>query len=125
MGESPVIYALVKKRAELSGELAELDRQMRAVRVKISHVDSCLSMFGYRHHPSGIKPVKPRETLFKPGQLKRLVLDIRRETDRPMLNKEIASELIQRMGWSETDALLKIMAAKVKDVVKRLPADRR
>jgi hypothetical protein len=94
------------------------------VRNKIKHVDACLALFGYRHSPQGIKPIAPkRETMFPPGQLKRMVLDVRRETGRPMLNREIASEIIKLMGWTETDALLTTITAKVKDVTKKL-ADR-
>ena len=110
MAEPHVVTALARKRSELLGALKELDRQMRVLRGTINHVDECLALFGYRNHPSGLKPIKTRETLFKPGQLKRLVLDIRREADRPLTNKQIASELIYRMGWTETDALLKVMS---------------
>jgi hypothetical protein len=122
MAESHVIHALVRKRAELSGEVAELKRQIRSIDEQIKHVDACLALFGYQHHPKGIKPVRPRpEPMFKQGQLKRMVLDIRRETGRPMLNRDIAVDVIRRMGWTQTDELLTAITAKVKDVTKRLP----
>lgn len=122
MADSPVIYALVRKRAELSGEIAELKRQVRHTQEKVGHVDACLALFGYQHSPKGIKPVRPkRETMFKPGQLKRMVLGIRREAGRAMVNRDIAVEVIRLMGWTQTDELLTTMTTKVKDVTKRLP----
>jgi hypothetical protein len=122
MGEPHVISALVAKRAKLSGDIAKLDKQVRAVRARIAQVDGCLRLFGYDGDPRDISPIKTKGVhLLRRGRLQRTVLDIAREASTPLTNRAIAVELIRRMGWPEDDGeLLDRVAAKVKDVTKRV-----
>lgn len=122
MGEPHVISALVAKRAKLAGDIAKLDKQVRAVRARIAQVDGCLKLFGYEDDPRDISPVKTKGVhLLRRGRLQRTVLDIAREATTPLTNRAIAAELIRRMGWAEGDGeLLDRVAAKVKDVTKRV-----
>ncbi len=109
-----MISALVRKRAELSGELLGINKQRRAVMDKIDKVDAVLVTMGYTGWPEAIKPRRKQTRLFKRGRLKRMVLDIRRE--RPGLNHtlDIASEIVRRMKWNENDlVLLEAVAGKV------------
>ncbi len=121
MAESHVISALVTKRAKLSGDIAKLDKQLRAVRARIAQVDGCLKLFGYEGDPRDISPIKTKGVhLLRRGRLQRMVLDIAREAGAPLPNRAIAVELIRRMGWPADDGeLLDRVAAKVKDVTKR------
>jgi hypothetical protein len=123
MGEPHVISALVAKRAKLSGDIAKLDKQVRAVRARIAQVDGCLKLFGYEGDPRDISPIKTKGVhLLQRGRLQRTVFDIAREAAAPLSNRAIAVELIRRMGWAEDDGeLLDRVAVKVKDVTKRLP----
>lgn len=122
MAESPVIHALVRKRAELAGEIDDLNRRITAARARIAHVDGCLALFGYQREPKDIRPVRKRHAqLFQRGQLTRTVLDILREAERPMANREVAAEIVRRVGWDMDDAaLLSAVTVRVKDVRKRL-----
>ena len=120
MAEPHVISALVKKRAELSGELAAHDRKRRAITDRLAHVDSVLAMFGYDDDPKAIKPRKkapPR--MFKRGQLRRTVADIGRQLPELKDNRLIAVEVISRLGWdSGNTELIEQVREKVKDVRK-------
>lgn len=121
MGEPHVISALVRKRMELRRDIADIGRQVRSIRKDMAHVDACLAMYGYEPSPDETKLVRSRrQSLFKHGQLKRMVLDIRREAGRPITNQRIAAEVIRLMGWTETGPLLVMLTAEVKDVTKRL-----
>lgn len=62
-----VTSALVRKRAELAGELERL-------RAQLLHIDATLKIFGYKA-PQSIKPHFSRKhaPMFKPGQLTALV----------------------------------------------------
>jgi hypothetical protein len=117
-----VIKALGKKRASLLGEIAALERQIEAIRSKIKIINASLALFGYRGSGNEFKPYKPpHKTIFRTGQLKRMVLSVRREAGRPLTNQEIAVEVSRSLGWELTPDLLRAMASKVKDVTKRLP----
>ena len=54
MAEPHVITAQVKKRGELAGELAEIDKRRREIAGRIDHVDYVLTMFGYGDDPKAI-----------------------------------------------------------------------
>ena len=45
MAEPHVVTALVAKRAELSGELANLDERRAAIKAHIAHLDAVLRLF--------------------------------------------------------------------------------
>jgi hypothetical protein len=47
MAERPVTYALIRNRAELSGEFIDLEKRRNAIRTKIVHIDSTLRLLGY------------------------------------------------------------------------------
>ena len=51
MGQPLVIYALVAKRAELSGQVLDLERQKAALEDQLSHIDHALAIFGYVKPP--------------------------------------------------------------------------
>jgi hypothetical protein len=60
MGEPHVITALERKRAVISGELAEAEKRCRAMRDYLATLDNTLRLFGYDCDPAAIKPVRPR-----------------------------------------------------------------
>lgn len=120
MAESHVVSALVQKRAELSGELAQLDERRAALKAHIANIDAVLRLFRYIGDPTKIKPRRRRGWMFRRGELQRLILDIERDARRPLRNDEFAHEVIIRKGWDPIPDLLDSVADKVKDVRKRL-----
>jgi hypothetical protein len=120
MADPHVITALVKKRGELAGELAEIDKRRREIAARISHVDSTLAMFGYGDDPKAI-PARRKQTgrIFKRGQLRRLIYDLHRERPDLAVNRDIAVEVLRRLQMDIGDTtLLASVAQKVKDVRK-------
>lgn len=120
MAEPHAISALVKKRAELSGELAVHDGKRKAILDRLANVDSVLTMFGYESDPATIKPRRKAPTrMFKRGILRRTVADIARQRQDFCDNRAIAVEVILRMGWDlESTGLVAQIRDKVKDVRK-------
>ena len=107
MAWSHVISALVKKRAELSGDLVSHDRQRKLITTKIDHIDSALAIFGFDGVPQQIKTkMKAPPRLFKRGRLRRMVADITRERPELRNPRDIALEVFERMGWDMDDAHL-------------------
>ena len=120
MADPHVITALVKKRGDLAGELAEIDKRRHAVADRIADVDSVLAMFGYREDPKTI-PARRKQTgrIFKRGQLRRLIYDLHRERPELTVNRDIAVEVMRRLEMDVGNAtLLASVAQKVKDVRK-------
>jgi hypothetical protein len=113
MPEPHVIAALVRKRAELSGELLQTELHARAIRADLEHIDRVLAIFGFGARPDTIPPSYKRPPrMFKDGQLRRLISDIRRENPEIILERAIVREAVRRMGWdANNQALLKFVTA--------------
>ncbi|TIS89703.1 hypothetical protein [Mesorhizobium sp.] len=110
MGQPLVIYALVAKRAELSGQVLDLERQ-KAVLIELGHIDAALAIFGYAKPPYDIKPKVTAVRLFKRNELARLL----RKDSGQGTNREIALRVIEAKGWDAADSAL---VAKVTESVK-------
>ena len=114
--------ALVAKRAELAGELGQLDERRVAIKAHIANIDAVLRLFHYAGDPAKIKPRRKRNWIFRRGELARLVHDIERESTKPLHRDDIALEVLNRKGWACEPDLLETVAEKVKDVRKRSAA---
>jgi hypothetical protein len=115
MAETHVISGLVRKRAELSGELLAINRERRKVMDAIDKVDAVLVTMGYTGWPEAIKPRKRQKRLFKRGRLKRMVADCRRQRPDLTAHCDIAHEVMKRLGWNVDDMdLLESVASKVR-----------
>ncbi|MCI0552299.1 MAG: hypothetical protein L0287_15215 [Anaerolineae bacterium] len=119
MAETHVISALVQKRAELSGELAQLDDRRAAIKAHIANLDAVLRLFRYTGNPALIKPRRKKNWIFRRGELRRMVLDIEREATKPLHKEDNAREIMARKGWGPNPDLLETISDKVKDVKKR------
>jgi hypothetical protein len=74
MSTSPVINALIGKRAELAGSAATLERQLARVRDDLGHIDATLRLFDPTIKPATIKPRAPaptRSAHFEVGEIAR------------------------------------------------------
>lgn len=95
MGQPLAIYALVAKRAKLSGQVLDLERQKAALEDQLSHIDHALAISGYAKPPRNIKPKVTAVRLFKRNERARLLGgDSGQGT-----NREIALRSWSRRGW--------------------------
>ncbi|MEO5756820.1 MAG: hypothetical protein ABIQ51_08190 [Mesorhizobium sp.] len=111
MGQPLVIFALIAKRAELSGQVLDIDRQKAVLKAQIQAVDEALAIFGYTGSPDDIKPRRAANRLFKRNELARLL----RKDGGQGTNREIALRLMTVKGWDAADSDL---VAKVLESVK-------
>jgi hypothetical protein len=120
MGEPHVISALVRKRAELAGELLRADKVRQRIKANLQKIDRSLALFGYSADPTTIKPIRKQSPrLFKKGQLRRMIHDLRRSRPDLITNDAIAAEVVRRMKWNSDDCGLNfIVSLKVRDVRK-------
>ena len=100
MAKPHVTTALIAQRAELPGEFAEAARRLEALRQSIEHVDHVLALFGYGRDPDAVPPhYKRPPRMFRNGQLKRMIYDVKRECPELAHAGPIAAEIVRRMGW--------------------------
>ena len=100
--------ALVRKRAELAGEiearLAEVDR----LRVDLLHLDAAIRILCPEAQPELIKPRRPSRKgcdWFGRGELGRLVLDALRDAPEPLGSMALARAVMERKGMVAAEAV--------------------
>lgn len=122
MAQPHVISALVRKRAELTWLQAETGKLHRSIAKNIAKVDHVLAMVGYRDDPGTIrKRRKNNPPLFRRGQLRRLIYDIRHEGPCISTDRQFAVEVMRRLLWNTGDeSLLLAVTLKVRDVRKAI-----
>jgi hypothetical protein len=105
MAESHVVSALVAKRSEVAGLIADLERKTAQQRADLVHVDAVLRLYAPELEPDCIpsRAVRRRNGWFKPGELVRMVLDTLRVAPAPMPTREIAAAVMVLRGLDPAD----------------------
>jgi len=101
MSTSPVINSLRRKRAEVSGEIRDLEGRIHALRRDLTHIDATLKMFAPDTEPRTIKPIRPyrvRNRLFEPKELSIRVMTALRESGGTATPDAIVERIIADKG---------------------------
>jgi hypothetical protein len=140
MAQSHCLSGLVAKRAELAGEMLELEKQLEAIRSKLRHLDATILLFDPHHAIAAIKPKRPAAgvELFQNGELSRLIYDVydalRDAGGGPMTVRAIAVAVAAAKGFDRDDRDLfadvhrrvgKALRKKACGVLRRVPLDGR
>jgi hypothetical protein len=121
MAQTPVIYALKRKRAVISGELRKAEDRCAAMRQHLAAMDQTLKLMGYEGAPEDIRPIKPRGRLFRQGELPRAIMDILRQANGPMTDGELVVLVMAMKGLDPNYVdLRRTVAEIVKATRKRL-----
>ena len=120
MATTHVISALVKKRAELSGELDALRKQMHQLKGEISTIENAILLFEPSYDVKGIKPKRKRtpNRFFEQGERTRAIIDTLRESEVAMSVREIAEELCEQREFEFQDADFDKMLATLNDGIR-------
>jgi hypothetical protein len=104
-----VVSALMRKRAELAGEiearLVEVDR----LRVDLAHLDAAIRIVCPEAQPEMIRPKRPSRRgcdWFGRGELGRLMLDVLRDAAEPLGSMAIARAVVERKSMVAADAVV-------------------
>ena len=105
MGEPHVVSALRDKRSELSGLIAQLERQIDQHRANLTHVDAVIRLYAPEIEVETIpaKLVRDRNSWFRPGECVRLACDLLRDAPEPLPTSAIITDLIRLKGIPEGD----------------------
>src|SRR5215213_207345 len=112
MSTSPVINALIEKRAELAGYLADLERRAVQCRADLVHLDSTLRMFNPDFDPDSIAPKQPqrRSLYFQMGEVSQRCREaIRKANGQPISADVIAISAIRDKGLDPQDKKLRAL----------------
>src|ERR1700730_3275858 len=115
--------ALRVKRAEISGHIHDLEKQIARQRTNLANLDATIKLFSPGANPDSIPPKRPyrRTRYFAHNELSRLTQDALRTASGPLTSAEIAATVMQAKGMLPGDAAFKeIVADRVLAVLRRL-----
>ena len=91
MADSHVISALVKKRAELRGDIIHYKQLIATLDKDLQTIDATIKIFDVDYDISSIKPViKSRNRFFNNGEAKVLVLEVLKNSSLPFSTDKIS-----------------------------------
>lgn len=98
------LAGLREKRAQLSGRIETLQRDLNDLVIDLDHLDHVIAMFDPDCDPSSIKPKSfpARHAAFR-GEMQRFVLGALRAAEGPLTSLEIAVAVVKGRGLDPTD----------------------
>ncbi|MGA8398359.1 MAG: hypothetical protein WB697_00620 [Stellaceae bacterium] len=111
-----VLTGLVKRRAELAGEIEATHARLRKMIDDLEKLDSVILQFDPEHNVEGIKPkaFRPPEDWAHRGEMTKACLSILRQAVEPMTSRDIAIEMLMNRALNTEDQ--KLLALMVKRV---------
>jgi len=116
MAEPHVISALVKKRADLSGEIGRTHERLRQMVLDLENLDATILMFDSSYQVEAIKPkaFRPPTDWSRRGEMTRVILSILKQAAEPLTTRDIALELLVSRALDKNDQrLLRLMTKRV------------
>ena len=114
--------ALIRKRAELAGEIEARAAALDQLRADLAHLDAAIRIMCPDAEPELIRPKKPSRKgcdWFGRQELPRLVLGALRGAEQPLSSIEIALIVMERKGLPVDAVALRRVAGMVKGALHR------
>ena len=110
-----MVTGLVKRRAEIAGEIGKLQTRMAECSRDLETLDATLKIVAPELDIPAIAPkmFKPPEHWSKRGEMSRVVLDILRVARGSMTSRDIAAQMIVQRGMAATPKLANLMSKRV------------
>jgi hypothetical protein len=108
------ISGLIKKRAEMMGELHALRERMGVVTNDLQCLDRVLQAFGYEGDLEGLPVAKSKLVLFHKSELQQHVLHVLRSAAEPLSSRDIA------VGIATTEGRDRYDKRAILDIIKRV-----
>ncbi|TRD10935.1 hypothetical protein FGU71_03050 [Erythrobacter insulae] len=111
-----MINGLVKRRAELAGQIAATHETLSQLVKDLGAIDDALRVVAPDMEVEAIRPkmFRPPEDWANRGQMSRLVLSILRQSREPLTTREIAAQMmLERALDAEDTKLLGLMTKRV------------
>jgi hypothetical protein len=123
MTNSHVVSALCLKRAEISGHIHDLEKQIARQRANLANLDATIKLFSPGTNPDAIPPKRAyrRTRYFARNELSRLTQDALRTASGPLTSAAILASVMQTKGMPSDDAAFKeIVVERALAVLRRL-----
>jgi hypothetical protein len=111
-----VLSGLVKRRAELAGDIERTHNQLRKMVLDLENLDATIIQFDPDFQVETIKPkaFRPPADWANRGEMTRIVLSILRQAAEPLTSRDIALELLIERALDKSDQrLLRLMTKRV------------
>ncbi len=111
-----VLTGLVKRRAELTGDIERTHAALRKMVDDLENLDQTIRQFAPNFQVETIRPkaFRPPADWANRGQMSRVILSILRQASEPMTTRDIALELLVTRALDQSDLrLLRIMTKRV------------
>ncbi len=107
MENEHVLSGLIRKRAEIAGQLEAAQMQVRQLVIDINSLDATIRLFDPDIDLKAIKPkpLPPRHTAFH-GQVARIVLDVLRETGTTLTTHDVTLRVMAARSLNAADPRL-------------------
>lgn len=116
MADPHVISALVKKRAELAGEIEATHKRLGEMIEALQKLDDTLLLFDPDYEVEGIKPkaFRPPQDWSKRGEMTRAILNVLRQASEPLTTREVALQVMKERAVDTNNApLVKSMQKRI------------
>lgn len=113
---STVVNALVKRRAELAGDIETTHETLRKMVLDLENLDATIVQFDPDFQVETIKPkaFRPPKDWSNRGQMSRICLSILRQAAEPLTTRDIAVQLLIERALDKSDLrLLRLMTKRV------------
>ena len=111
-----VLQGLVKRRAELTGDIERTHDALRKMVSDLEALDATIMQFDPDFKIETIKPkaFRPPKDWAKRGEMTRFVLSLLRQASEPMTSRDIALEMLVSRALDKSDQrLLRLMTKRV------------
>ena len=107
MAEPHVVTALLRKRAEIAGQIEHTQTALRQLIIDLDNLDATLRLFVPDIDLDEIKPkpFPPRNSAVR-GELSRIVLSALRQSRKPLTAQDIAQHVMAERGLNTSDTKL-------------------
>lgn len=113
MGYDLTVQGLIRKRAELAGQVEGLHCQLASLMAALNAIDTSIRVFrpeiALSDLPEGIAPAP--FTAFR-GEVQRFLLDQLRKANRPRTTFELAEAVMEHRGLDATDRIVFMLIAR-------------
>lgn len=111
-----VLTGLVKRRAELAGEIEATHEHLRSMVLALENLDATITQFDPTYQVEAIRPkaFRPPKDWANRGEMTRLILSVLRQAAEPLTTRDIAFELLASRALDKSDQrLLRLMTKRV------------
>lgn len=111
-----VVSGLVKRRAEMAGEIERTQNQLAVLIHDLENLDSVILQFDPKYELGSIKAkaFRPPADWSKRGEMARVLMGILRQAAEPLSTRDIALQLMTQRALNVADkGLLRLMSKRV------------